>query len=214
VKHTPIEVRREYSHGVLSKAGVDASPFNQFRRWFQESIEAQIPDTNAMILATADHEGMPSARVVLLKEFDESGFVFYTNYASHKGVQLTNSPKAALVFYWKELDRQVRIQGTVTITSRGESDAYFKTRPFGSRIGAVASRQSRVVANRRVLEERFKALMEEFSDGEIPLPAHWGGYRLAPVSVEFWQGRENRLHDRLRYRLDRDSLWIVERLEP
>ena len=119
MKLTLLELRREYSHGVLSKAAVDASPFNQFRRWFQESIEAQIPDTNAMILATADHEGMPSARVVLLKEFDESGFVFYTNYASHKGVQLTNSPKAALVFYWKELDRQVRIQGTVTITSSG-----------------------------------------------------------------------------------------------
>lgn len=214
MKQTLLELRREYAHGVLTKASVEANPFKQFRRWFEETIEAQIPDANAMILATVDQEGMPSARVVLLKDFDENGFVFYTNYHSDKGAQLSHNAKAALVFFWNELDRQVRIQGAVTTTTRVESEDYFRTRPIGSRIGAVASHQSRVVENRGVLEERFKALSDEFSDGEIPLPEHWGGYRLAPVTVEFWQGRENRLHDRLRYRLANGSDWLIERLEP
>ena len=207
------ELRREYARGALSKQSVDSDPFKQFQRWLQEALNAELLEPNAMTLATAGRAGIPSARVVLLKGLDANGFVFYTNYLSDKGRQLAENPHASLVFLWKELERQVRIEGRVSKVSRQESEAYFRTRPRESQVGAVASHQSRVVADRRALDERFASIDREYADREVPMPAHWGGYRLAPAMLEFWQGRQGRLHDRLRYRQD-GAGWIVERLEP
>lgn len=208
------EIRREYTRYVLDKEHVNANPFNQFSRWFHEAVVAKLPEPNAMTLATAGRDGMPSARIVLLKGFDETGFVFYTNYLSRKGRQLAENPHAALVFYWLELERQVRIEGTVTQVSRAESETYFRSRPLGSRLGALASRQSQVADNRKVLEKRFEEFGAQYADGNVPMPEHWGGYRLAPLMVEFWQGRESRLHDRLCYTRQEQGDWLIERLEP
>lgn len=208
------EIRREYTRYVLDKEHVNANPFNQFSRWFHEAVVAKLPEPNAMTLATASRQGMPSARIVLLKGFDETGFVFYTNYLSRKGRQLAENPHAALVFYWLEVERQVRIEGPVTKISQAESETYFYSRPLGSRLGALASRQSQVVESRQILERRFEEFGARYTDGNVPMPEHWGGYRLSPVMMEFWQGRESRLHDRLRYTRQEDGGWLIERLEP
>jgi pyridoxamine 5'-phosphate oxidase len=198
----------------LNKSNVDADPFRQFDRWFADAQAAVPILPNAMTLATATRDGVPSARVVLLKGFDERGFVFYTNYESQKGRELDENPTAALVFYWPELARQVRITGRVTRTSREESEAYFQTRPLDSQLGALASRQSEVIPSREVLEAKMDELISEYRDKPIPLPPFWGGYRLAPVTIEFWQSRPSRLHDRLRYTRLADREWLIERLSP
>lgn len=198
----------------LSETDIDADPFKQFEVWFNDALAAHMIQPNAMILATTTREGKPSARTVLLKGFDERGFVFYTNYESRKGHELAENPWAALVFYWAELERQVRIEGHIEKCSPAESDTYFQSRPFGSRLGAWASDQSQVISSREVLEARLQELMAEYANGEVPRPPYWGGYRVSPTSIEFWQGRPNRLHDRLRYRQLQNGNWLIERLSP
>ena len=207
------ELRAEYSQSELTKVTVNPDPFRQFERWLNEAIKAQLPEPNAMTLATVTAGGGPAARVVLLKDID-SGFVFFTNYTSDKGRQLAENPRAALVFLWLALERQVRVEGVVGKIATAESQAYFRTRPRGSRLGAAASHQSRVVDNRRILEERFEKLERRFPGDDIPMPEQWGGYRLEPFMLEFWQGRRSRLHDRLRYRRQVNGSWLIERLEP
>ena len=208
------ELRHEYSLGALTKAEVDPDPIRQFQRWLDEAINAQLPEPNALTLATADRTGRPFARVVLLKNCNADGFAFYTNYRSDKGQQLAENPHAALVFLWLELERQVRVEGMVSKILPVESEAYFRTRPRASRLGALASRQSQVVANRQMLDERYRQLADQYPDDNIPMPNQWGGYRLKPEMVEFWQGRHGRMHDRLRYRLQKEGGWRLERLEP
>jgi len=210
------DLRRDYARARLDEADVSHDPLVEFARWFAEAQDAQVPEPNAMTLATASAEGAPSARIVLLKAFDEHGFVFFTDYRSRKGAELEANPRAALVFWWHELERQVRITGTVSRTSREDSDRYYRSRPLGSRLGAWASHQSRVIAGRAALEADLREVEQRFGDGDVPLPPHWGGYRVDPDVIEFWQGRESRLHDRIRY--SRDSAqrhgWRVERLSP
>lgn len=208
------DLRREYTQHGLSEAEVAADPFAQFRAWFDHALAAQLPEPNAMTLATATPDGKPSARVVLLKGFDQRGFVFYTNYRSRKGNEIEGSGWAALVFFWPELERQVRVEGRVERVSPQESDDYFASRPAGSRLGAWTSPQSQVILGRDVLGQRLSALTSQYEDQDIPRPPHWGGYRVVPTAIEFWQGRPNRLHDRLRYRLNDDQRWILERLAP
>jgi pyridoxamine 5'-phosphate oxidase len=205
-------MREEYRRAGLEAHDLDPDPFAQFAAWFQEAVARGVPEPNAMTLATAARDGTPSARVVLLKGFDERGFTFYSNYESRKGRELAENPRAAIVCYWPGLERQVRIGGTVERVSREESEAYFRSRPLGSRLGAWASRQSAPIAGREVLEERLREVEEEFRDGEVPLPPFWGGYRLAPANFEFWQGRPSRLHDRFRYTRDDGGEWTIERL--
>lgn len=207
-------LRREYSRAGLTEAGSHADPIEQFCRWFDEALDADLHEPNAMTLATATPGGRPSARVVLLKGFDERGFVFYTNYEGRKAREIEANPNCALVFYWGELERQVRVEGRVGRIPERESDAYFASRPRGSRIGAWASEQSRPAQSRDVLEERLRALEAEYDGREIPRPPFWGGYRVEPEVVEFWQGRENRLHDRLVYRRSGGGVWERERLQP
>jgi pyridoxamine 5'-phosphate oxidase len=199
---------------VLNEGDADPDPLRQFDRWFHEALEASRADAHAMTVATATPDGQPSARMVLLKDYDARGFVFYTNYESRKGQELAANPFVALVFYWPELHRQVRVTGRATHVPADESDAYFRSRELGSRVGAWASPQSRMVDSRQELDRRFAALMEQYQDGEVPRPPHWGGVRVVPEVIEFWQGRANRLHDRLRYTLDRDGAWRIERLAP
>jgi pyridoxamine 5'-phosphate oxidase len=207
------DLRQEYMRERLDEDDVAREPITQFTRWFDEAVNARIPMVNAMTLASVSEAGQPSARIVLLKEVDETGFVFYTNYESRKGRELSTNPGVALLFYWIELEREVRIEGRVTKVTTKESDDYFSSRPLGSRFAAIASPQSQVVADRAVLEQRFSEAEKE--TGSNPSrPAHWGGYRVAPEMVEFWQGRPNRLHDRLQYRLRPDGGWIIERLAP
>ncbi len=207
------DLRKEYTRAGLAESDMDPEPVEQFRRWFEEALAADLHEPNAMIVATASPDGLPSARVVLLKGFDDRGFVFYTNYEGRKGRELEENPRAALLFYWGELERQVRIEGTASRVSEEESDAYYAGRPRGSRLGALASEQSRVVGSREVLEGRIKNLEAEYEGRDVPRPAFWGGYRVEPEAMEFWQGRENRLHDRLVYRRG-DGGWKMERLQP
>jgi len=205
--------REEYTRAGLREADADPDPIEQFRGWFGEALAADLHEPNAMTLATATPDGRPSARVVLLKGFDERGFVFYTNYEGRKGRELEANPRAALVFYWGELERQVRVEGRVSRVSDGESDAYFSGRPRGSQLGALASEQSRPVRDRGALERRLRELEGEYEGREVPRSAFWGGYRIEPETIEFWQGRENRLHDRLRYSRSEGG-WKIERLQP
>jgi pyridoxamine 5'-phosphate oxidase len=200
---------------ALTKDNIDANPIRQFQTWFDEVRASGLSEQDAisMTLATAAKDGRPSARVVLLKSFDERGFVFYTNYHSRKGKELTENPRACLLFYWSELWRQVRIEGDIEKISTAESEEYFQSRPLGSRLGAWASNQSEVVDTREILESRFAELQKRFG-ADVPKPNHWGGYRLRPNSIEFWQGRDNRLHDRMRYQIQENGAWVIERLEP
>jgi pyridoxamine 5'-phosphate oxidase len=206
--------RHEYIGEGLRRADLDPDPIKQFHAWFAAAVKAGIHDANAMALATCTADGKPSARVVLLKDFDDRGFVFFTNYASDKGRQLEKNPRAALVLYWMEVERQIRIEGIVEKTSRNESEEYFHTRPIGAQLGAWASRQSDVIDARRVLDAHLEEMKERFAGKEIPLPPHWGGYRVKPQRMEFWQGRPNRLHDRFRYSRHGDGSWSIDRLAP
>ena len=210
----PAASRYEHIGKGLRRSDLDPNPIKQFANWFTTAIETGIRDVNAMSLATASQDAKPSVRIVLLKSFDEDGFVFFTNYESEKGKQLEANPYAALGFYWIELDRQIRISGKVDKTSREESQTYFHSRPVGSQLSAWASRQSAVLDGRRVLDARMEEMNERFADKRVPLPPHWGGYRLKPDNMEFWQGRSNRLHDRFRYTRQSDGSWLIERLAP
>ena len=214
VPRDPAASRYEHVGKGLRRSNLSRDPVKQFGNWFTAAIEAGIRDVNAMSLATADRNGRPSVRIVLLKSFDHDGFVFFTNYDSTKGKQLDANPYAALGFYWIELDRQIRISGKVERTSREESQAYFHSRPIGSQLGAWASRQSEVLDGRRVLDARMAEMTERFRDKQIPLPPHWGGFRLKPDIIEFWQGRPNRLHDRFCYTRQSDRSWLIDRLAP
>jgi pyridoxamine 5'-phosphate oxidase len=212
---TIAELRREYARSRLDERDLAEDPFAMFSTWFAQAVETAVPEPNAMTLATAAPNGTPSARIVLLKAVDARGFVFYTDYRSRKGTELVVNPFAALVFYWHELERQVRVVGSAARLPDAESDAYYVSRPLGSRFGAWASEQSAVLPSRAELEARLASIEARHPDGDVPRPPHWGGFRVAPVEVEFWQGRESRLHDRLRYRREGvDAPWIVERLSP
>ena len=213
--HTNIaDIRRDYSHKSLSEQDADKNPIQQFAKWWDEAIHSKIDEVNAMTLATSSPDGLPSARVVLLKGVNENGFVFFTNYESYKGRQLAENPKACLVFFWKELERQVRITGLVLKVSAAESDEYFNSRPEASRIGAWASPQSRVIEDRHWLDEKFNELVNKMEGTSIQRPSYWGGYLVKPVEIEFWQGRPSRLHDRIQYTLQDDGAWKIERLAP
>jgi pyridoxamine 5'-phosphate oxidase len=212
--HSIRDIRKDYMRESLSEKDVQPNAIHQFSAWWNEAVKSKIDEVNAMTLATSSCDGLPSARIVLLKEFDEKGFVFYTNYNSFKGQQLLENPRACLVFFWKELERQVRITGLVVNTSQAESNDYFNTRPEGSRIGALASPQSQVIPSREWLENTVEKLSEQVTSTTIHRPTHWGGYRLMPTIIEFWQGRPNRLHDRIQYTLQDDGGWKIERLAP
>lgn len=207
------DIRTEYKLASLTEDEVAANPIEQFARWWEDAVTAEIPEVNAMTLATVNKLGRPTARIVLLKGYDEDGFVFFTNYESRKGQDIAENPNASLLFFWKEVERQIRIDGTVTKVSAEESDAYFASRPKGSRIGAWASPQSKVITSRHILEKRSAGYEMEFKGDEIPRPEHWGGYRVKPFRLEFWQGRENRLHDRIQYEWQSKG-WIRSRLAP
>jgi len=205
--------RREYTLHGLKEADVNADPVEQFRVWFDQALAAGVPDANAMALATTKPDGRPSARIVLLKHFDANGLLFFTNYNSRKGRELARNPAAALLFFWPQLERQVRIEGTVTFTTAEESDTYFRSRPLESRLGACASPQSETIASREELERRLAEIKARCPGDEVPRPSHWGGYRLTPDLFEFWQGGPGRLHDRLEY-FRADGAWRLRRLAP
>lgn len=207
------DIRKDYMLQTLEERDVHSNAFEQFTKWWSEALVSQIEEVNAMTLATATSTGKPSARIVLLKGYDESGFVFFTNYNSQKGKELEENPFASLVFFWKELERQVTIDGTVEKTTPGESDLYFHSRPVESRIGAWASPQSQVISSRQVIEENLAELQKSFAGKEVERPPHWGGYVVKPIRIEFWQGRPGRLHDRIQYSRQ-DNSWKIERLAP
>lgn len=207
------DLRREYARARLDETDVSPDPFAEFARWFAEAQAAEAAEANAMVLATASPDGRPSARMVLLKGFDERGFVFFTDYRSRKGTELEQNPQAALVFHWAELERQVRVTGSVSVVSREESEVYFHSRPRASRLSTWVSHQSQVISGRDVLERGERQMKQRYPD-EVPLPPHWGGFRVMPETVEFWQGRLNRLHDRLRYSRQKGGGWRLERLSP
>lgn len=206
-------IRRDYAQGILSRDTLAPHPLEQFELWLQQAIADNEADATAMSLATANAEGHPSVRIVLLKGHSEAGFVWYTSYASHKGQDLDENPNAALMFYWRESERQVRITGTVRKLSREQSESYFSTRPKESQLSALASRQSQEVADRSVLEARVQALSAQYSDTDVPMPDNWGGYVLSPTRYEFWQGRVGRLHDRFSFDKEGEG-WAVKRLQP
>ena len=208
------DLRREYAAAKLDESSAAADPFVQFARWFSEAQAGGVVEPNAMTLATVTADGSPDARIVLLKDFGNGGFVFFTDHRSAKGRQLAVHPDAALVFHWRELERQVRVRGTAAMIDREASAAYFHSRPEGSRIGAWASEQSAVLRDRAQLEQRWKARAEEFAGREVPLPPHWGGFRVVPREIEFWQGRHSRLHDRLLYTRSTEHQWDRVRLSP
>jgi pyridoxamine 5'-phosphate oxidase len=208
------DLRKEYTFQGLSETELHPNPFEQFKTWFNQALAAQLPEPNAMTIASATTDGKPYARIVLLKDYDERGFVFYTNYESHKGQQLVQNPWGAIAFWWTQLERQVRIEGRVEKVSELESDEYFQSRPKGSQLGAWASNQSQVIDSREVLERRLEQLKEEYENKQVPRPPHWGGFRVIPDEIEFWQGRPSRLHDRLLYRRSEDGTWKIQRLAP
>ena len=208
------DLRREYILNGLSESDLAADPIQQFSLWFNQALTSGVPEPNAMALATATADGRPSVRMVLLKGFDAAGFVFYSNYDSRKGRELAANPWAAIVVHWVDLERQIRIEGAVERLATDQSAAYFHSRPVGSQLSAAASRQSEVIPSRAMLEARVAALETQYADEAIPLPEYWGGYRVVPDAIEFWQGRPSRLHDRLRYRGGADGSWIIERLSP
>lgn len=213
-KSTIQNLRQDYRSASLNEEDVSQNPYLQFEKWFSEALNAKVLEPNAMTLATATANGIPTARIVLLKEFTEEGFVFYTNYNSNKGKEIEENPYAALVFFWGDLERQVRIEGVVEKVSEEESTQYFQSRPKGSQLGAIVSPQSKAIPNRKFLEEKLEDLIKEYGIKDIPKPEFWGGYRVIPNKIEFWQGRSNRLHDRLLYLQDKDQSWKFERLAP
>ena len=208
------DIRKDYKMETLNEIDIENNAINQFGKWWNDAINSQIDEVNAMTLSTATNEGKPSARIVLLKGFDERGFVFFSNYDSHKGKELVSNPQACMVFFWKELERQIRIEGTIEKVSSEESDAYFLSRPVSSQIGAWSSPQSSVILNRKVLEDNVTKYSQQFSTEQLVRPDNWGGYRLKPTLIEFWQGRSSRLHDRLQYTLQDEATWKIERLAP
>lgn len=207
-------LRQEYTRAGLTEQAVNSNPFRQFEAWFQQAVAAGIREPNAMVLATVGVDGRPSSRVVLLKELNSQGFSFFTNYESRKGRELAANPNASLTFPWLDLERQVCVQGTVRPLPRSESEAYWKVRPKASRLGAWVSQQSSVIPGRDFLESRMAELQQTYPGEEVPLPPYWGGYSLAPVEIEFWQGRPSRLHDRIRYCKQADGTWKIQRLSP
>ena len=207
------DLRKDYTLAGLAEKDLARDPFRQFEKWFAEAQAAKVPEPNAMVLASCTADGRPSTRTVLLKALDGRGFVFYTNYESRKGRELAGNARASLLFPWIAMERQVMVEGTVSRVTREESDAYFHSRPRLSQLAAWASNQSSVIGDRALLESAMKALEKQYAGTDVPLPPNWGGFRLAPESVEFWQGRRSRLHDRLRYRRDKDG-WVIERLAP
>lgn len=208
------DLRQEYSAGGLSEDDAGRDPFALFRRWLDQAVSAGLPDPNAFTLATSTPDGRPSARAVLLKGLDERGFTFFTNYDSRKGRELAANPRAAMVFLWQAIERQVRVEGTVEVVTAAESDEYYAVRPLGSRLGAWASPQSAVIPGREFLEREHAELTARYPDGVVPRPPHWGGYRVLPRVIEFWQGRPSRLHDRIRFTRDVAGNWLRDRLAP
>jgi pyridoxamine 5'-phosphate oxidase len=208
------DLRKSYTRGGLRRADLDPDPVVQFNHWMHQALDARLVEPTAMTLATADRQGRPSARIVLLKGVDERGLLFFSNYESRKGHDLAENPNAALVLFWAELERQVRVTGTVARCAKEESERYYRSRPRGHRLGSWVSPQSEVIDGREILEKRLKDLDAKYPGDEVPLPSYWGGYILTPEEIEFWQGRPDRLHDRFRYSCQRDGNWLIERLAP